>query len=268
MSDSQRPDTKRISSTGNDLSGRRALVTGGGHGIGAAIAVALAEAGADVVVGYGQSASGAKDVVARAAEHGVRATAIGADVTVTAEVDALVGQAVEFLGGLDVVVCNAGHLVGRKSVEQMEDAHFDAVVAVNLGSTFRTVRAAIPHLRDSASGRVITMASLAAHNGGGPGSAVYAAAKAGVIGLTKGLAKELAADAITVNALAPGFIGNTAFHDTFTSTDAQQATIAGISLKRAGTADEVASAVVWLCSDGAAFVTGSTVDIDGGVGFR
>jgi 3-oxoacyl-[acyl-carrier protein] reductase len=257
-------DMKRIGSMGKDRSGRRALVTGGGHGIGAAIALALAEAGADVAVGYGRSDTAAQEVVARAAEHGVRATAIGADVTVTAEVDALVTQTVEFLGGLDIVVCNAGHLIGRQSVEQMEDEHFDAVVAVNLGSTFRTVRAAIPHLRESSAGRVITMASLAAHNGGGPGSAVYAAAKAGIIGLTKGLAKELAADAVTVNALAPGFIGNTAFHDTFTSAEAQQATIAGIPLKRAGTADEVASAVVWLCSDGAAFVTGSTVDIDGG----
>ncbi len=203
---------------GNDLSGRRALVTGAGHGIGAAIALALAEAGADVVVGYGRSAVTAQEVVDRAAEHGVRTTAIGADVTVTEEVDALVSRAVEFLGGLDIVVCNAGHLVGRRTVEEMGDEHFDAVVSVNLGSTFRTVRAAIPHLRSSPAGRVVTMASLAAHNGGGPGSAVYAAAKAGIIGLAKGLAKELAADGVTVNALAPGFIGHTAFHDTFTRT--------------------------------------------------
>ena len=190
--------------------------------------------------------------------------AIGADLTVTDEVDGLVSRAVDFLGGLDIVVCNAGHLVGRRTVEEMGDEHFDAVVSVNLGSTFRTVRAVIPHLRASPAGRVLTMASLAAHNGGGPGSAVYAAAKAGIIGLTKGLAKELAADAITVNALAPGFIGNTAFHDTFTPTETQQTIVAGIPLRRAGTANEVASAVVWLCSDGAAFVTGSTVDIDGG----
>ena len=253
---------------GNDLSGRRALVTGAGHGIGAAIALALAEAGADVVVGYGRSAVAAQEVVDLAAEHGVRTTAIGADVTVTEEVDALVTRAVEFLGGLDIVVCNAGHLVGRQTVEEMGDEHFDAVVSVNLGSTFRTARAAIPHLRSSPAGRVVTMASLAAHNGGGPGSAVYAAAKAGIIGLTKGLAKELAADGVTVNALAPGFIGNTAFHDTFTPTETQQTIVAGIPLQRAGTADDVASAVVWLCSDGAGFVTGSTVDIDGGAWFR
>jgi 3-oxoacyl-[acyl-carrier protein] reductase len=253
---------------GNDLSGRRALVTGAGHGIGAAIALALAEAGADVAVGYGRSAAAAQKVADLAADHGVRATAIGGDVTVTREVDALVSEAVEFLGGLDIVVCNAGHLVARQTIDQMGDEHFDAVVSVNLGSTFRTVRAAIPHLRASAAGRVITMASLAAHNGGGSGSAVYAAAKAGIIGLTKGLAKELAADAITVNALAPGFIGNTAFHDTFTPREVQQTIVAGIPLRRAGTADEVASAVVWLCSDGAAFVTGSTVDIDGGAWFR
>ncbi len=154
---------------GNDLSGRRALVTGAGHGIGAAIALALAEAGADVAVGYGRSAAAAQKVVNLAADHGVRATAIGADVTVTHEVDSLVKRAVEFLGGLDIVVCNAGHLVGRQTIEHMGDEHFDAVVSVNLGSTFRTVRAAIPHLRGSTAGRVVTMASLAAHNGGGPG---------------------------------------------------------------------------------------------------
>jgi 3-oxoacyl-[acyl-carrier protein] reductase len=252
-----------------DLTGRRALVTGAGHGIGAAIAEALAGAGADVVVHYGRSAERAGEVVERIGALGRKAAAIGADVTVTAEVDRLVDEAVGFLGGLEVLVCNAGHLVGRSPVASMTDEHFAQVLDVNLGSTFRTVRAAIPHLRAAGPrGRIVTMSSLAAHNGGGPGAAVYAAAKGGIRTLTKGLAKELAPDGTTVNALAPGFIGGTAFHDTFTPPDAQEAIIAGVPLRRGGTSEEVAGAVVWLCSDAAAYVTGTTVDIDGGAWFR
>ncbi len=252
-----------------DLTGRRALVTGAGHGIGAAIAEALAAAGADVVVHYGHSAGPAAEVVERIGALGRKTTAIGADVTVTAEVDRLVDEAVGFLGGLEILVTNAGHLVGRSPVAEMTDEHFSKVVEVNLGSTFRTVRAAIPHLRAAGrAGRVVTMASLAAHNGGGTGAAVYAASKAGVIGLTKGLAKELGPAGITVNALAPGFIGGTAFHDTFTPPAAQQAMVGGIALGHGGTVTDVAGAVVWLCSDEAAFINGTTIDIDGGVGFR
>ncbi len=252
-----------------DLTGRRALVTGAGHGIGAGIAEGLAAAGADVVVHYGHSAGPAAEVVERIGALGRKATAIGADVTVTAEVDRLVDEAVGFLGGLEILVTNAGHLIGRSPVAEMTDEHFAKVVEVNLGSTFRTVRAAIPHLRAAGSaGRVVTMASLAAHNGGGTGAAVYAASKAGVVGLTKGLAKELGPSGITVNALAPGFIGGTAFHDTFTPPEAQKAMLGGIGVGRGGTVEDVAGAVVWLCSDAAAFINGTTVDIDGGVGYR
>jgi 3-oxoacyl-[acyl-carrier protein] reductase len=248
-----------------DLTGKRALVTGAGHGIGAAIAEALAGAGADVVVHYGRSAGPAAEVVERIGALGRKSTAIGADVTVTAEVDRLVDEAVGFLGGLEILVCNAGHLIGRSPVTEMSDEHYSKVVEVNLGSTFRTVRAAAPHLKAAGTrGRIVTMASLAGHNGGGPGAAMYAAAKAGVLGLTKGLAKELGPDGITVNALAPGFIGGTAFHETFTPPAAQEATIAGLPIGRGGTGADVGGAVVWLCSDVAGFITGSTVDIDGG----
>jgi 3-oxoacyl-[acyl-carrier protein] reductase len=252
-----------------ELTGRRALVTGAGQGIGAAIAVALANAGADVAVHYAHSADGAATVVQKIERAGRKAVALGADLTVTADADRVVAESVAFLGGLDIVVCNAGHLVGRSSVAEMSDEHFQQVLDVNLGTTFRTIRAAIPHLRAAGvNGRVVTMSSLAAHNGGGAGSAVYSAAKAGIRGLTKGLAKELATTGTTVNALAPGFIGHTAFHDTFTPADVQQNIVAGTPLKRAGTVEEVGAAAVWLCSDGAGFVTGSTIDIDGGAWFR
>lgn len=250
------------------LAGRRALVTGSGHGIGAGIAVALAQSGADVVVHYGHSAEKAKQTHQTIVDHGVRSTIVQADVTQTADVDRLIAESVDFLGGLDILVCNAGHLVGREPVATMTDDHYAAVMEVNIGATFRSVRSALPHLERSDHGRIVTMSSLAAHNGGGNGSTVYAAAKAAVLGFTKGLAKEIAASGTTVNALAPGFIGDTPFHDRFSPPEAQQTMIAGIPLGRPGSIDEVASAVVWLCSDGAAFVTGSTIDITGGAWVR
>jgi 3-oxoacyl-[acyl-carrier protein] reductase len=251
-----------------DLTGRRALVTGAGHGIGAAIAVALAGRGADVVVHYGRSADRAADVVGRITGLGRRATAVQADVTDTAQVDALVAAATAHLGGLDILVCNAGHLIERVPVGEMSDEHFAAVTDVNLTATFRTVRAALPALRASGSGRIITMSSLAAHNGGGPGAVAYAAAKAGVIGLTKGLAKELAPDRITVNALAPGYIGDTDFHATFSTPARREATVAALPLGRGGTAAEVGAAAVYLASAEAGFVTGATLDLDGGASPR
>ncbi|MEV4141142.1 3-oxoacyl-ACP reductase FabG [Dactylosporangium sp. NPDC049742] len=251
-----------------DLTGRRALVTGAGHGIGAAIAVALAEHGADVVVHHGRSADRAAAVVERIAGLGRRALAVRGDVTDTAEVDRFVGEATRYLGGLDILVCNAGHLVGRVAVADMSDEHFARVTDVNLTATFRTVRAALPALRASGAGRVVTMASLAAHNGGGPGAVAYSAAKAGVIGLTKGLAKELAPDRITVNALAPGYIGDTDFHATFSTPERRAATVAALPVGRGGTAAEVAAAAVYLASAEAGFVTGATVDIDGGASPR
>lgn len=260
---------KEVIGMSQDATGKRALVTGAGHGIGAAIALGLAEAGADVVVHFGRSADGAREVVGKIEGLGRKATAIGADLTVTAEAERLVAEAAGFLGGLDILVCNAGHLVGRVPVAEMSDEHFDQVLDVNLTATFRTVRAAWPQLVAAGpAARVVTMSSLAAHNGGGPGTVAYAAAKSAIIGLTRGLAKELAPHGGTVNALAPGFIGNTSFHDTFTPPQAQQTIVSGVPLKRAGSATEVAGAVRWLVSEPAGYVTGSCVDIDGGAWFR
>ncbi|HEX8629927.1 MAG TPA: SDR family oxidoreductase [Catenuloplanes sp.] len=252
-----------------DLTGRRALVTGGGQGIGAAVAVALAEAGADVAVHYRQSARGAAEVVDRIHGLGRRAIALAGDLTVTEQADRVVGEAAARLGGLDVVVCNSGGLLGRCPVADMPDEHYEGVLAVNVGSTFRTCRAALPYLRGGdRAGRIITMSSLAAETGGSNGAVLYATAKAAIRGFTKGLAKEVAGDGITVNALAPGFIGETAFHTTFTPPAAQEKTIAGIPLGRPGVPADVAGVVVWLASDAAAFVTGTTIDIDGGVALR
>ena len=247
-----------------DLNGSRALVTGAGHGIGRAIAVALAEAGADVAVHYHSSADEAARTVSAIEALGRRAKAFQADVTVTADVDRVVDEAAGFLGGLDVLVCNAGHLIGRTTIAEMTDDHFDRVMSTNLTSTFRTVRAALPHLTQSSAGRIITMSSLAAHNGGGPGSVAYAAAKAGIRGFTKGLAKELGPRGITVNSVAPGYIAETAFHQTFSTAAAQENMVAGTPVGRAGQVEDVANAVRFLALPASGYLTGITIDIDGG----
>ncbi|MEJ1154549.1 SDR family NAD(P)-dependent oxidoreductase [Microbacterium marmarense] len=251
-----------------DLTGRRALVTGAGAGIGAGIALALAKAGADVVVHYAHSADGAQEVVDTITTLGRRAKSCQADLTVSSEATALVADAAEFLGGIDILVNNAGHLVGRATVEEMSDEHWDAVMGVNVSSTFFVTRSAVPLLKASENGRVVLMSSLASENGGGAGSVAYAASKAAIVGFARGLAKELAPSNVTVNAVAPGFIGETAFHNTFTPSTAQAGIVAGIPLGRAGTADDVADVALFLASDLSSYVTGQVIDINGGLNFR
>lgn len=249
------------------LTGRRALVTGGGSGIGRAIAGALGELGADVAVHYAHSEDGARSVVKEVIGAGGRAVALPADLTSSEEASRVVAAAAGELGGLDILVNNAGHLVGRVPVADMPDGHWAAVMDINLTSAFVTTRAAIPYLRESAAGRVVMMSSLAALNGGGAGSVAYAAAKAALVGFTRGLAKELAADRITVNAIAPGFIGQTAFHDTYTPAEARAGMVAGIPLGREGTPDDVAGVAVFLASSLSSYLTGQLIGVNGGQQF-
>ena len=175
-----------------DLTGRRALVTGGGNGLGRAIAAALFEAGADVAVHYASSAEGARSVVKEGEAAGRRGVAVQADLTRPRRPRGAWRRPPSYLGGLDILVNNAGHLVGRCKIEEMTDEFWHSVIEVNLTVAFLTTRAAIAPLEASTGGRIVNIVSLAAQNGGGPGSVAYAAAKAGLVGFTKGLAKELA----------------------------------------------------------------------------
>jgi 3-oxoacyl-[acyl-carrier protein] reductase len=248
-----------------ELTGRVALVTGGSVGIGRSVATGLAAAGADVAVTWLSHEAEGKAVVEEIAGLGRRAFGFRVDASSPAEVEGGLERVIEELGHLDVVVNNAGGLVGRANLDEMTDSHWEKVLAVNLSSAFFCSRAALPHLPDG--GRIVNMSSSAAYNGGGAGCVAYATAKAGLIGFTRALAKEVAPRKITVNAVAPGLILDTPFHERFTPAAVQQRIIGSIPLGRAGRPADVASAVTWLCSPGADWITGEVVQINGGQHF-
>jgi len=247
-----------------DLAGKAALVTGGNIGIGRAISLALAGCGADVALTYFSHKGEAEQTASEIRAMGRGETCLRLDATKSDEVNRVFARAAETLGGhIDILINNAGHLLGRVPVGEMSDEHWRKVIDVNLTSAFYCTRAVLPYM-NTGWGRVVNMSSLAAHSGGHNGAVAYAAAKAGVIGLTHGLAKELAPRGITVNALAPGFIEGTPFHDTFTTKEVAQAVIAQNPLGRSGRPEDVAGAVVYFVSDLASYVNGEDAEINGG----
>ena len=248
-----------------DLTAQRAIVTGASTGIGRAIAIALARAGADVAIHYGSSRKEA-DETARAVEsHGRRAVLVQADFRDPTAAGKAVEAAVQALGApIDILVNNAGSLVGRSAVEEMDAELWQEVIALNLSSVFFATKAALPYLGDGA--RIVNVSSVAARHGGGPGAFAYAAAKGGVMTLTRGLAKELASRNIRVNAIAPGVI-ETPFHDKFSTPEQLETFRKGIPLGRLGTSEECAGAVLYLVSPLASYITGQSIDINGGQWF-
>jgi 3-oxoacyl-[acyl-carrier protein] reductase len=243
------------------LSGKIAFVTGGAIGIGREIALELARAGADVAISWYSHEEEGKAVVAGIEKLGRRCLGFRLDATKSADVTAAVDRIAGELGGLDILVNNSGGLLARQLVAGMSDEHWRNVMAVNLDSMFYCCRAAAAHLRDN--GRIINVASLAGHNGGGNGSTAYAASKAAMFGFTRGLAKELAPRGITVNAVAPGFVLTELTQDL--SAELQQMAIDRTPLGRFGTTEEMAYAVAFLASDEAAYITGQVLAVDGGL---
>jgi 3-oxoacyl-[acyl-carrier protein] reductase len=245
-----------------------ALVTGGGAGLGRACALTLGKRGARVAVHYMKSRAGADEVVETLKALGTDAAAFQADLTKAAEVQLLVDAVTGRFDAVDILVNNAGDLIARTPLLEMSEEFFRQVIDVNLTSAFLMCRAVGPSMVARKSGTIINMSSLAAWNGGGPGAGAYSTAKGAIVSLTKALAKEMSPHGIRVNCVAPGLIGETAFHGRFTAPAAFENAAKGVLLGRAGTPDEVASVVAFLASKDASFLTGETIEINGGMNMR
>lgn len=240
-----------------DLTGKTALVTGASGGIGGAIARALHGAGATVALSGTREAP----LQALAAELGDRAHVLPCDLSDGAAVDALPGAAAAAMGGLDVLVNNAG-ITRDQLFMRMSDEDWEQVLAVNLTATMRLCRAVMRPMMKARWGRIVNISSIVGATGN-PGQANYAAAKAGMVGMTKAIAAEVASRGITANCVAPGFIA-TAMTDKLN--DAQRSAILGqIPMGRMGTGDEIAAAVLYLASPEAAYVTGTVLHVNGGM---
>ena len=241
---------------------RAALVTGGGRGIGRAVCLALAAQGYDVAVNYAASAAAAEQTAEDCRALGVQAVALQADVTDPAACQTLVDTAARTFGRLDVLVNNAG-VTADKLLLRMQEEDFDKVISANLKGALFCCKAACKLMMRQRYGRIVNISSVVGLHGNA-GQTNYAASKAGLIGLTKSLAKEFAARGVTVNAVAPGFIGTDM---TNAMTDAaKQAAVASIPAGRIGAPEEVANAVAFLASENAAYITGQVLCVDGGMG--
>lgn len=250
-----------------NLAGKTAFVTGGNIGIGRAVSLAFARCGADVALTYYSHETEGQETVNVIKEMGRNAIAFQLDATNGEQVKDVVGQVANALGGhIDILMNNAGHLVGRSPIADMTDEHWLKTINVNLNSTFYCTRAVLPYM-NTGWGRIINMSSLAAQNGGGNGATAYAASKGAIISFTRGLCKEIADQGITVNAVAPGLILETPFHKTFNTDAGIQGAINSTPLKRGGTPDDVANAILYFATDLGAFITGEVIEINGGMYF-
>ncbi len=246
------------------LESKKAIVTGGGQGLGRAIVEEFMRQGCDVAIHFHKSAEGSQQVK-RGAPPGVRAECFAADLTDESAASAMVSLAVDFLGGLDILVNNSGDIIARRQLSEVDLDFWRRVMDVNVTSMMCVTRQALPHLKSSENSSVVNVASLAGRMGGHAGSLAYSTAKGAVLTWTRSLAKELGPWGIRVNAVAPGLILGTAFHATHTTPESASKTIAGIPLGRAGNPADVARAVTFLASEYDGFITGATLDINGGV---
>lgn len=243
------------------LEGKVAVVTGASRGIGRAIALKLADEGAKVVVNYSGSQAKAEEVVARIQENGGEAIAVQASVSQTEEVTALMDTAVKTFGSLDILVNNAG-ITRDNLLMRMKEDEWDDVLNTNLKGVFLCTKAVTRQMMKQRAGRIINISSIVGV-AGNAGQANYVAAKAGVIGLTKTTAKELASRNILVNAIAPGFI-ETEMTDQLPE-ELKQGMLTQIPLAKLGQPEDIAKAVAFLASDDANYMTGQTLHIDGGM---
>jgi 3-oxoacyl-[acyl-carrier protein] reductase len=244
------------------LTGKTALVTGGGVGLGAATAVAFGEAGAFVGIHYHSSKEGAAKVLDAVRKGGGDGMILGGDLTREADANAIVDQLVAKTGRLDILINNAGTLLGRYKIEEMPleiwQKHFD----LNITSAFIVTRRAIPHLRKTGAGRIVNILSLSIQTGGANGAGAYGASKGSLLVFTRTLARELAPQ-VRVNAICPGVI-ETRHHELNTTPERMAQYRKETPLGRNGKPEEVARTVLYLVSDASAFTTGAIIDVNGG----
>ncbi len=244
-----------------NFAGKTAVVTGGSRGLGRAVCLELAKGGANVVLCYAGNEAAAKETTAACEALGAKALAVQCNVAKADEVKALMDAAVKEFGRIDILVNNAG-ITRDGLLMMMKEEDFDAVIAANLKGTFLCMKAVSRIMMKQRYGRIVNLSSVVGLRGNA-GQVNYAASKAGVVGMTKSLAKELASRGVTVNAVAPGFI---ATDMTAAMTDAaKEATLASIPLQRLGAPEDVAHAVAFLASDEAAYITGQVLCVDGGM---
>ena len=250
----------------DDLKGKKVLVTGSSSGIGAATAELFARQGCFVGVHYFRTKDGGEKTLETVKQYS-DGCLLRADMRDESQVAAIMTEFVEQAGGLDILINNAGTLLGRVDIETMPLEHFEDEFATNTRSTFLATRAAMPYLKQT-KGCIVNIGSIAGHNGGGGGSGIYASAKAAVHTMTISMAKEFSKYGIRVNSVLPGLI-ETRFHEKFSTPERREKVAAETPRKRNGTAEDVAKAILFLASDDAAgFITGEYIAVNGGLYMR
>ena len=249
----------------NKLTNKNVLITAGAQGIGASITRHFIDAGANVAIHYYSSASTANELMEYALQKGQKAVIIQGDLTKEADANAVVEKTTAAFGGLDILINNTGSLVARKMLNEITTEFWQQVMDINLTSMLFVTRAASPYLTKNENSSIVNLSSLAGRKGGHPGSLAYATSKGAILTFTRALSTELGPKGVRVNAVAPGLILGTSFHNTHTTKESAAATVAGIPIQRAGNAADVARAVLYLASEYDGFITGATLDINGGV---
>ena len=241
-----------------------ALITGASLGIGAATAREFAKRGYAVAVHFNASERQAHEIVTDIEGSGGTAASFRADLCDARQCQQLVSGVIERFGRIDVLVNNAGSLIGRRLLAEIDEEFWNSVMDLNLASVLWVTQAAAADMRRRGTGAVVNLGSIAGHNGGGPGAILYATAKAAVTGMTKALAKELIAQGIRVNAVNPGVI-LTPFHERFSSEERMREMVSQIPQGRAGESEEVARVIAFLASDAASHIVGESVEVNGGM---